>query len=112
MRLEKGKKAETPGGMRHNVKTMEKAGYSKKRAEGTAYGEVGMAKMARKHESEGMKKSEKEMHHHHKEMIKHHKKEMEHHEKMMAKHGGMKKNSDAKEDKKLVKTMVKKDCIK
>lgn len=57
MRLEKGKKAATPKGMEHNVKTMEKAGYSKKRAEGTAYGEVGMEKKARRDESKGMKKS-------------------------------------------------------
>ena len=57
MRLEKGKKAATPKGMEHNVKTMEKAGYSKKRAEGTAYGEVGMEKKARRDESKGLKKS-------------------------------------------------------
>jgi hypothetical protein len=55
MRLDKGKKAETAKGMQHNVKTMEKAGYSKKRAEGTAYGEVGMAKKASRDESKGMK---------------------------------------------------------
>jgi hypothetical protein len=54
--LVKGKKAASPKGMAHNVKVMEKAGYPKKRAEGTAYGEVGMEKMARRHESEGMKK--------------------------------------------------------
>lgn len=56
MRLDKGKKAETKSGMKHNVKVMEKAGYNKKRAEGTAYGEVGMAKRASRHESKGMKK--------------------------------------------------------
>lgn len=56
MMLEKGKKAATKSGMKHNVKTMEKAGYSKKRAEGTAYGEVGMEKKARRDESKGMKK--------------------------------------------------------
>ncbi len=56
MKLVKGKKAETKAGMKHNVKVMEKAGYGKKRAEGTAYGEVGMAKKARKDESKGMKK--------------------------------------------------------
>jgi len=54
--LIKGKKAATPKGMRHNVEVMEKAGYNKKRAEGAAYGEVGMEKMARRHESEGMQK--------------------------------------------------------
>lgn len=54
-RLVKGKKAETPAGMSHNVRVMEKAGYSKKRAEGTAYGEVGMAKKGRRDESRGMK---------------------------------------------------------
>lgn len=56
-RLTKGKAAATPKGMSHNVKVMERAGYSKERAEGTAYGEVGMEKMARRHESEGMKKA-------------------------------------------------------
>lgn len=59
MKLTKGKKAATPKGMEHNVKTMEKAGYSKKRAEGTAYGEVGMEKKARRDESKGMKKAMK-----------------------------------------------------
>lgn len=59
MKLVKGKKAATPKGMKHNVKTMEKAGYSKKRAEGTAYGEVGMEKKARKNESKGAKKAMK-----------------------------------------------------
>ena len=56
MKLVKGKKAATPKGMKKNVKTMEKAGYSKKRAEGTAYGEVGMEKKARRNESKAMKK--------------------------------------------------------
>lgn len=56
MKLVKGKKAESPKGMKHNVKVMEKAGYSKKRAEGTSYGEVGMAKKARKDESKAMKR--------------------------------------------------------
>lgn len=55
--LVKGKKAETPAGMRHNVKVMEKAGYPRKRAVGAAYGEVGMAKKARRDESSGMKKA-------------------------------------------------------
>ncbi len=57
MKLVKGKKAATKAGMKHNVKVMERAGYSKKRAEGTAYGEVGMEKKARRDESKGMKKS-------------------------------------------------------
>jgi hypothetical protein len=35
---------------------MEKAGYKKKRAEGAAYGEVGMAKKASKDESKPKKK--------------------------------------------------------
>jgi hypothetical protein len=56
MKLEKGKKAATKAGMKHNVKTMEKADYGKKRAEGAAYGEVGMEKKARKDESKAMKK--------------------------------------------------------
>lgn len=79
MKLVKGKKAGTEEGMKHNVKTMEKAGYSKKRAEGTAYGEVGMEKKARKHESEAMKKEHREMH-------KHHMKEASHHEKLAKMH--------------------------
>lgn len=56
MKLEKGKNAETKSGMKHNVKVMERAGYSKKRSEGAAYGEVGMAKKARRDESKGAKK--------------------------------------------------------
>jgi len=58
MMLEKGKKAATKAGMKHNVKTMEKAGYSKKRAEGAAYGEVGMEKKARRDESKAMERKE------------------------------------------------------
>lgn len=55
--LVKGKAAASPKGMSHNVKVMEKAGYSKTRAVGTAYGEVGMEKKARRDESRGMKKA-------------------------------------------------------
>lgn len=55
--LVKGKAAAKPQNMQYNKKVMEKAGYSPKRAEGAAYGEVGMEKMARRHESEGMKKA-------------------------------------------------------
>ena len=51
MKLEKGKKAETPKGMQHNKEVMRDAGYSKKRSSGAAYGEVGMAKKGRKDES-------------------------------------------------------------
>lgn len=54
MQLDKGKVAGTPKGMAHNYEVMRDAGYSKQRAEGAAYGEVGMEKMARRHESEGM----------------------------------------------------------
>lgn len=57
MKLEKGKKAATKEGMKHNVKVMEKAGYPKKRAVGAAYNEVGMEKKARKDESKAMKKA-------------------------------------------------------
>lgn len=56
MKLVKGKKAETAKGMRHNVKVMEDDGYSKSRAKGAAYGEVGMAKKASRDESKAMKK--------------------------------------------------------
>ncbi len=56
MKLIKGKAAAKPKSMRHNVEVMRDAGYSKKRAEGTAYGEVGMAKKARRDESKAMKK--------------------------------------------------------
>lgn len=55
--LVKGKAAATKKGMKENVKTMEKAGYSKKRAIGASYGEVGMEKKARRDESKGMKKA-------------------------------------------------------
>lgn len=55
MKLVKGKKAETAKGMRHNIETMKDAGYSTKRARGTAYGEVGMAKKASRDESKAMK---------------------------------------------------------
>lgn len=53
--LIKGKAAGTRRGMQHNYDEMRDAGYSKRRAEGTAYGEVGLAKRAMRHESEGMK---------------------------------------------------------
>ena len=39
MALVKGQKARTNKGFQENIKTMEKAGKSKKRAVGTAYGE-------------------------------------------------------------------------
>lgn len=57
MKLEKGKKAATRKGMRHNVETMLEAGYKPKRARGAAYGEVGMEKKASRDESKGMKKA-------------------------------------------------------
>lgn len=85
MKLVKGKKAESPKGMRHNVKVMEKAGYPKKRAMGAAYGEVGMAKKARKDESMGMKKA-------------------------MAKKGM--KHDDAKQDAAMIKKMIHKHVKK
>lgn len=56
--LIKGEKAATPKGMQHNYDVMRDAGYSKSRSAGTAYGEVGMEKMARRHEREGMMKYE------------------------------------------------------
>lgn len=55
--LVKGKAAAKPKNMEYNKKLMESKGYSKKRAEGTAYGEVGMEKKARRDESKGMKKA-------------------------------------------------------
>lgn|GEM_PF-2432407 len=55
--LVKGKAAASPKNMEYNKKVMEKAGYSKKRSAGTAYGEVGMEKKARRDESAGMKKA-------------------------------------------------------
>lgn len=42
--LVKGKKAATPKGMQHNYDVMRDAGYSKRRSEATAYGEVGLVK--------------------------------------------------------------------
>ena len=59
MKLEKGKKAGTKKGMRHNVEVMLEAGYKPKRARGAAYGEVGLEKKARKDESCAMKKRAK-----------------------------------------------------
>jgi len=44
MKLIKSKKAATGKGMRHNIEVMKDAGYSTKRAQGAAYGEVGMEK--------------------------------------------------------------------
>lgn len=57
MKLDKGKKAETAKGMRHNVKVMRDAGYDEKRAKGAAYGEVGLAKKDRRDESKGEKRN-------------------------------------------------------
>lgn len=54
MQLDKGKVAGTPKGMQHNYEVMRAAGYSMDRAEGAAYGEVGMEKKARRDESSGM----------------------------------------------------------
>lgn len=59
MKLEKGKKAGTRKGMRHNVEVMEKACYKPKRARGAAYGEVGEEKGARRDESKAMKAKNK-----------------------------------------------------
>ena len=56
MKLEKGKKAETGKGMRHNIEVMKDAGYSTKRAQGAAYGEDGMAHKASRDESKACKK--------------------------------------------------------
>jgi hypothetical protein len=75
--LVKGKAAAKPSNMEYNKKIMESKGYGKKRAVGTAYGEVGMEKKARKDESKGMKK-----------------------------------HMDEKQDKAMMRKMVKKDCIK
>ena len=41
-----GMKAKTPKGLAQNIKVMEKAGYSKKRAVGTAYGEADRGMMS------------------------------------------------------------------
>lgn len=60
MRLDKGKSAGTRKGMRHNVEVMLDAGYKPERARGAAYGEIGMEKMARRHESEGMKRLDRQ----------------------------------------------------
>jgi hypothetical protein len=51
-------------------------------------------------------KAKREIKQHHKEMIKHHKHELKHHEDEMKKHG------DVKEDKALIKKMVKKNALK
>ena len=57
--LVKGKAAASPANMKYNESVMKKAGYSTKRAIGTAYGEVGMEKKARRDESKAMKKKKK-----------------------------------------------------
>lgn len=54
--LVKGKAAAKPKNMRYNVKVMEKAGYSPKRAKGAAYGEVGLEKRGREDERRAMLK--------------------------------------------------------
>lgn len=56
MKLVKGKMAETAKGFRHNIEVMKEAGYSTKRAQGTAYGEDGMAHKASRDESKGARK--------------------------------------------------------
>ena len=48
MKLVKGKKASTRKGFKQNIKVMEKAGKSKKRAVGTAYGEADLGMRKRK----------------------------------------------------------------
>ena len=111
--LVKGKAAAKPKNMEYNKKVMERAGYSPRRAAATAYGEVGMEKMARRHESEGMKramKEKKEMekkkaeHAKHKERHSHHmkkasemlKKADEHMKKAKTHHKGMKSTAAKK----------------
>lgn len=60
MKLIKGKTAGSPRSMQHNYEVMRDAGYKPERARGAAYGEVGMEKMARRHESEGMKRLDRQ----------------------------------------------------
>lgn len=56
MKLEKGNKAKTAQGFRHNIEVMKEAGYSDKRARGAAYGEAGMAFKASRDESKAARK--------------------------------------------------------
>lgn len=56
MKLEKGNNAKTAQGFRHNIEVMKEAGYSNKRARGTAYGEAGMAFKASRDESKGKRR--------------------------------------------------------
>ena len=84
--LVKGKAAAKPKNMEYNKKVMEKAGYSPRRAAGTAYGEVGMEKMARRHESEGAKKAHADLHNDHMKQAAHHMKNAEKHMKQADKH--------------------------
>jgi hypothetical protein len=44
MKIERGKKALTGKGFRHNIEVMKNDDYSTKRAQGMAYGEAGDAK--------------------------------------------------------------------
>ena len=55
---------------------------------------------------QGMPKAHKEMKEYHKEKIKHHERELKHHEREMKKH------MDEKEDKQLIRNMVKKGSLK
>ncbi len=57
MKIVKGKKALTAKGFRRNIEAMKLEGKSTKRAQGTAYGEAGLAKRAMRDESKGMKKA-------------------------------------------------------
>lgn len=57
--LVKGKAAASPRNMEYNKQVMEKAGYSKKRAVATAYGEVGMEKKGRRDESKAARGKKK-----------------------------------------------------
>lgn len=89
--LVKGKAAAKPKNMEYNKKVMEKAGYSPKRAAGTAYGEVGMEKMARRHEGEGMEKHYDKMHNSHAKEAEHHLRCAERHLKHASKYASKKK---------------------
>jgi len=59
MKLEKGNKAKTAVGIRHNIEVMKDAGYSPVRSQGAAYGEAGMAFKASRDESRADKKPRK-----------------------------------------------------
>ncbi len=108
MPLHKGKSKKIIG---ENIAEMEASGHPRKQAIAASLNQARKAgnkiPIASKHKEHQKMKIEhhKKAVHHMKEAAKHHEKAKEHMEKV-------KKHTDEKEDKKLIKKMVKKDCVK